>query len=308
MTRPIGHGAGLPLFSVIIPTYGRQQYLAQAIRSVLAQRVQDFECIVVDDASPEPVVIPVADPRIRLILRHQNGGPAAARNTGLEHALGRYIAFLDDDDLYTPERLSIAQQGLRQAPIAVCWSRYLPWPGPPRPPRRFLQGNVHDVILDGIAPHVGATTVDREVLVPFDERFEACQDLEWWLRLSEHHRVATVAEDGYLIRRHGGPRNRNGTDARAAATQLLLRVHADYFRTHPRSAAFRWLRVGLMARSVGDHATARRAFARSFRARPSRSAAWHFARSLRTSALRPEPPAPEVAVERSALNGAGRDA
>ncbi len=111
-----------PLFSVVIPTYGRPRFLAQAVASVLAQTVDNVECVVVDDGSRVPL-IPPDNPRVRLIRRDVNGGPAAARNTGVAHARGRYLAFLDDDDCFTPERLAVALEGLQRASIALCWSR-----------------------------------------------------------------------------------------------------------------------------------------------------------------------------------------
>ncbi|MGH2727704.1 MAG: glycosyltransferase family 2 protein, partial [Actinomycetota bacterium] len=95
-----------PLVSVIVTTYERQAMLGEAIASVLAQTIQDFEIVVVDDASPTPATAP-ADPRIRVVRRETNGGEPAARNSGLDAARGRYVAFLDDDDRYVPERLAI---------------------------------------------------------------------------------------------------------------------------------------------------------------------------------------------------------
>src|SRR6476661_2260120 len=96
-----------PTFTVIVPTYGRPEFLADALASIVAQSFADFECIVVDDASPEPASLP-ADSRLRVIRREFNGGPPAARNTGIEAARGRYVAFLDDDDVWTRRRLEDA--------------------------------------------------------------------------------------------------------------------------------------------------------------------------------------------------------
>ena len=107
------------MFSVILPTYGRQAFLNEAVASVLSQTVRDLELIVVDDASPTPATVP-PDPRVRLIRREDNGGVAAARNTALDAAKGRYICFIDDDDLFRPNRLELALEGHRRAPIALC--------------------------------------------------------------------------------------------------------------------------------------------------------------------------------------------
>ena len=99
----------MPQFSVIIPTYNREQLSTEAIRSVLDQTMQDFEIVVVNDGGDVPIV--PDDPRIR-ILTKPNGGPASARNHGIRAAQGRYITFLDDDDLYTPDRLALGLKGM----------------------------------------------------------------------------------------------------------------------------------------------------------------------------------------------------
>lgn len=98
-----------PTFSVIVPAYKQARYLSLCIESVLAQREEDFELIVVDDASPDEsaaIVDGYGDPRIRLIRHHTNRGLAATRNSGLQVARGRLIALLDSDDAFDPEKLA----------------------------------------------------------------------------------------------------------------------------------------------------------------------------------------------------------
>jgi glycosyltransferase involved in cell wall biosynthesis len=265
-----------PEFSIVVPTYGRPVYLLEALASVIQQSVTDFECIVVNDASPGPVA-PLRDPRIRTIERQVNGGPAAARNTGIAAARGRYLVFLDDDDLYTPDRLAMAQEGLRRAPIAICWSAYI---GERARPQRRLNGIVYHEILNETAPHLGTVAVDRQLVPPFDEDYAACEDLEWWLRASRDIAVATVPRYGYHVRRHSGLRLTHGPQARITFSKRLLHDQASYFRTHRRAAAFRWKRIGLMSLSIGDPLTARSALLRSIRLLPSPSAARHLGRTL----------------------------
>jgi glycosyltransferase involved in cell wall biosynthesis len=97
-----------PRVSVILPTYNRVETLRAAIFSVLHQSVRDLELIVVDDASPQDVaglVRSIDDPRLIYVRREENGGAAAARNTGLALARGEFIAFQDSDDLWLPSKL-----------------------------------------------------------------------------------------------------------------------------------------------------------------------------------------------------------
>ncbi|MEO8484799.1 MAG: glycosyltransferase [Betaproteobacteria bacterium] len=97
-----------PVVSVVVPVFRSERFVAATIRSVLAQTLRTFELIVVDDGSPDrsiEICRTFADPRIRYV--HQpNRGLAAARNAGIRHARGRYIALLDSDDLWAPEKLA----------------------------------------------------------------------------------------------------------------------------------------------------------------------------------------------------------
>jgi glycosyltransferase involved in cell wall biosynthesis len=281
-----------PLFTVIVPTYGRPRFLEEAIRSVLDQSVEDFECVVVDDASPDPVMT-VNDPRVVVVRRERNGGPAAARNTGLQLARGRYIAFLDDDDAYTPDRLALALDGLSRAPLAICWRRGSD--GSTGGNRR-LEGSVHETILDQLTPHLGQVAIDRRMTPLFDERFVASQDVEWWLRVAAVAAVTTTPSVGLIYRTHTGPRHDNGVAERIRCSLLLLGLHGDYFSAHPRAAAFRWERIGLMARNLGKDAVARKAFIRSLRLRPESRTLWHLMRSLHGFG-RKRPELPEVTEE-----------
>jgi glycosyltransferase involved in cell wall biosynthesis len=265
-----------PTFSVVVPTFGRPAFLAEAVASVLAQSYGDFECIVVDDASPEPATLP-DDPRVRGIRRDENGGPPAARNTGIDAASGTYVAFLDDDDIWAPGRLAAARRAHERAPVAVCWQATLGEDAPPS--GRILDGDVSGTILDGIIPHLGATTVERAHIEHFDTRYEASDDVEWWLRTAQRMPVATTPEVGLLYRVHGGPRPRTSQRKRLENGYLLLEEHASYFDAHPRAKAFRLMRMGLSATRIGERRTALRLLGASFRLDPKARTAWHALRA-----------------------------
>jgi glycosyltransferase involved in cell wall biosynthesis len=116
-----------PYFSVVIPVYNRAQVLETAICSVLDQTFQDFEIIVVDDGSsdnPCRTIERIADPRIKF-LRQENRGGAAARNTGIDAAAGRFIAFLDSDDIFLPHHLQTMHDMLDRTANMVGYARIL---------------------------------------------------------------------------------------------------------------------------------------------------------------------------------------
>ena len=249
----------MPSFSVIIPTYGRPVFLADALRSVAQQTIENVEVIVVDDASPVPVQLP-AGSRAHLIRAKENGGAASARNLGAATASGDVLTFLDDDDTWLPTRLEDAARGVAQAPIGIS--------GQGGAPRR-LYGNVHDTILDATTPHLGATAIRREHWHPLNEEYRTCEDLVWWLEATRESEVYTVDRQGLRVRRHPGLRLGYGAEQRIADSLRLLDEFDDYFDSHPRAAAHRFRRIGLMQRAVGDLDGARRSHRAALRRRPN---------------------------------------
>lgn len=135
-----------PFFSVIIPVYNRASALKEALASVLAQTCQDFEIVVVDDGSaddPRAVVEAFADPRIRFVAQANQGG-GAARNTGIDHATGRFCAFLDSDDIFLPHHLAAMKETLEGTSDTVGYARVRVDRGQGRtflkPPRAIREG------------------------------------------------------------------------------------------------------------------------------------------------------------------------
>ncbi len=117
-----------PLVSIIIPTYNDDPArLAETLQSVLAQSFSDFEIILVDDQSetpPHAVVNRLNDSRIRPVYRAKNGGGSAARNSGTKAARGRFIAYLDSDDLWHPEKLAKQLDFMRSHDSAFTYTLY----------------------------------------------------------------------------------------------------------------------------------------------------------------------------------------
>lgn len=111
--------------SIITPMYNAKRYIAQTIQSVLAQTYPDWEMIIVDDCSTDdsPAIVQEfarADQRIRYFRQPENGGIACARNTAIGFATGKYIAFLDSDDLWKPEKLERQLAFMRRIGAHFC--------------------------------------------------------------------------------------------------------------------------------------------------------------------------------------------
>lgn len=119
----------MPTVSVIIPTYNRPEYVKRAVESVMAQTYGDWELIVVDDGCPTGRISKIIqsyqekDRRIRCV-RQPNGGVNRARNTGIRMSFGKYVAFLDDDDQWAPEKLQKQVHFMELHPeIGLCYAR-----------------------------------------------------------------------------------------------------------------------------------------------------------------------------------------
>lgn len=203
-----------PTISVVIPTYNRSAFLAAAVASIRTQTHPCSEIIIVDDGSTDDTAQMTAalGEGIRYV-RQANAGPAAARNRGIREARGEWVAFLDTDDRWLPEKLCKQVEIVRSDPSIIlvsadmaieddkgaCWmtSNFA---------HRGLQSMFDD--LDGgpvpNAPalllkinYINTSTVlaRRDVLLQlngFDERLRFGEDLELWLRIAARHPVACV--------------------------------------------------------------------------------------------------------------------
>lgn len=186
-----------PLVSVVIPVFNRAHTLRRAIESVLIQEMDAWELVVVDDGSTDQsTAIPLSygDPRIRLLRHEANRGAAAARNTGVQAARGRYVAFLDSDDEWLPGKLAAqfaAMEGRVDAPQALCTGFILHREETGRRCERWprADGSWFETILDGCYVSPGSTLMARRdcfaAVGPLDETLARLEDWDWLLRCME---------------------------------------------------------------------------------------------------------------------------
>lgn len=120
-----------PLVSAVIPTFNRANFIGHTIKSVLEQSYKNIEIIVVDDASTDntrDIVRNFSDPRIIYICLDNNSGPSIARNTGVRSAKGRFVAFLDSDDAWYPQKIELQIAAIKQQALPdniVCYTRVI---------------------------------------------------------------------------------------------------------------------------------------------------------------------------------------
>ena len=177
--------AGLPLVSVIIPTYNRWPMIGEAVRSVLAQTFNGFEVIVVDDGSIDPTVASLNGHDSRLkVLSQPRAGVAAARNAGVDMSRGKYIAFLDSDDLWSPEKLAIQTTFMEQNPaLHICQTEEV-WIRDgvrvnPKLKHRKPSGDIFRRSLELCLVSPSAVMMMKELFYSagrFDESFPVCED------------------------------------------------------------------------------------------------------------------------------------
>jgi glycosyltransferase involved in cell wall biosynthesis len=148
--------SGEPLVSVIMAVFQGERYILGAVRSVLAQTHKNLEVWIVDDGSTDAtarLLATITDPRVH-VLRQSNSGAAAARNNGLAHAAGEYIAFLDHDDRWFPQKIATELAVLRSAPnpVGLAYSWYYAVDENDRLLHAYLStrfsGNVFDALLE----------------------------------------------------------------------------------------------------------------------------------------------------------------
>ena len=210
-----------PLVSVIIPTYNRCDLLKDAVESVLKQTFEGFELIIVDDGSTDAtssmLAAYVGDSRVRYVHQEHAGTSAgAARNKGLAAATGRYLAFLDSDDLWLPEKIERQVAAMQANPgIGVVYCAYFAQEvdskrsviseivvrRPPQQHRTLYEDLLYRNVISGSASSVLIRAECFSRAGPFKEHLPA-SDIDMWRRLALQEEFLYLNEPLVRIRRH----------------------------------------------------------------------------------------------------------
>lgn len=280
----------LPLVSVVIPVWNSAAFLKDSLDSVLSQDYPRMEVIAVDDGSTDGSneILAAYGNRIRL-LRQDNKGAAAARNLGVRSASGRFVAFLDADDVWLPGKLMMQMQYLLSHPdFKIVFGQFAFWhaghDGQYHDPLAFLDkpetweikqelsGWIYaDEILDSCI-HMIAAVIYREVfeiIGGFDESLLAGSDYDFWLKATYRFRAYKIPRCLALYRIH--PRGITGTPRTTNFPYLVLKRAVDTIglvgpdgRAVARSVVRRrlaksWLNFSLLHLDRGDASIGRRA-------------------------------------------------
>ena len=277
---------GSPEVTVVIPSYNGVRYLGEAIESVLAQTHRSLETVVVDDGSVDETRALVARYGDRVRYLHQeNRGLAAARNTGIRAARGTYLAFLDHDDRYLPEKIARQVAVFRERPpvglVHTGW-HFIDEHGRRVGQRGWSpeEGDVFAVLLLGNLVHPGAVMVRRDVVEEvggFDEARTGLEDWDLWLRLAQRG-VPWGRVDAPLLeyRVHPGQMHKHGPERRLTNQLATLgRIFADtglraeIRALEPRAYQNVYLRAAADYYRAGARIDGSRAFHAAVRARPA---------------------------------------
>lgn len=189
----------MPRVSIVIPTYNRARDLRRALASVAVQTISDFEVLVMDDGSQDDsraVVEAFDDQRFKYSWEEPSGGPAHPRNRGIAQSIGEYIAFLDSDDWWKPNKLEESLKALERGADVVYHDlvrtgrfRFLPFQRTV-PTRQLPDDAFHDLLANGNALNTSSVVVRRSLISQiggFDEARDlvAIEDYDAWLRLAQ---------------------------------------------------------------------------------------------------------------------------
>ncbi|MGB7590655.1 MAG: glycosyltransferase family 2 protein [Terriglobia bacterium] len=255
MNEHLASGPARPAVTVVIPTFNRAAIVVRAIRSVMRQTCQDWELIVVDDGSTdgtEQAVKGLSDNRIKYIRHDRNRLAGAARNTGIRYAQGEYVAFLDSDDEWPPEKLQKELEVFRNSDPAVglvyTGKMILDETGRVLEIRMATKsGWVFDALLD--SNFIGSSslvTVKKQALERvggFDETLVSHQDWDLCLRVARVSRIASVPN--CLVKRHLGSDQISGSLRRICeGRERILQKYRSEMK--PRTLALHLSRAALL--------------------------------------------------------------
>ena len=269
----------MPLVSVIIPTHNRARLLVGAVNSVLAQSYKDFEIVVVDDCSSDDTTVAMEsfhDAAVRYLRHDRQLGGAAARNTGIHQSNGEYVAFLDDDDEWYPEKLGRQVSALLSSPPTVggIYTGYFIVDrsdggirGQMVPTER---GDLSEKLLAGNCIGSTSSMLLRRACFDkvgiFDERLPSFQDYDLWLRIAREYQFDCIPQPLLKYFVHGDKIWTN-SQALIRGLELMLKKygHAAPFRN---KCATYYLALGIQYCEANRFDAGRKALLRAARLNP----------------------------------------
>ncbi|MGA7938149.1 MAG: glycosyltransferase family A protein [Kovacikia sp.] len=234
----------MPKVSVVIPSYNAMAYLPETVDSVITQTFTDFEVLIVNDGSSDNIVewaSQFKDPRIKLISQ-ENQGVCVARNTGIVHAQGKYIAFLDADDLWDPTKLEkqvLCLDDSQSVGLVHTWMVLIDQHGNStgRVMISDTTGKVWKQLAEKNTIACSSVMVRRccfEKVGMFAPILHAVEDWDMWIRIAAHYSFAVINEPLLLYRQHFSNSSKNWQAMEQAFHLVIERT----FESKPKELLF----------------------------------------------------------------------
>jgi len=250
------------LVSIIIPTYKRPfEILSRAINSVLYQSYKNIEVIVVDDSPNdfsnrkdiEKNLKRIVDHRVRYIQHPCNKGACAARNTGINNSSGEYIAFLDDDDEWLPDKLELQLKKIKNSNVGLiyCSSYTITLKGNKQVKKTVkcadISGWVYDkLIMENFIGSTSFVLIKKEVIEScgvFNNDILSAQDYELYLRISKKYEIGFVNIPLVNYYVHEGERISTNVNNKIQGLEKVIELNMDYLKSNPKAMAIRRLKI-----------------------------------------------------------------
>lgn len=258
-----------PRVTVFIPVYNGQDFIGEAISSILNQTYRDFSLLIINDGSTddtESAIREYRDPRLRLVSHSGNLGIPRTRNHGLELAQGDYLALMDADDIAGPDRLAAQVAFLdRHQDVGVCGTWYRKVTGTKTEAVRFPQRHEDILFMLLFDNCFGQNTVMlrrsfiEQQHLRYDNDFAFAEDYEFWVRCARHMRLANLPAAHVTYRFHPGNSSNRFREDMVRHADRVRQLHLESFGIHPDDADLQLHLDLLNFRFEGDFDRLRRA-------------------------------------------------
>ena len=275
------------LISIIIPTYNRSfDMLSKAIQSALTQTYEKIELIIVDDNHPDSdcrkeistKIAAIADDKLHYIQHDKNMGACRARNTGIKHARGEFLAFLDDDDEWDRRKLELQMEKMRDPEVGLvyCSSRTIITGENNVTAEKIRSYKISGYVFEELLQKnfIGSTSfvlIRKKVIEEcggFNEELTASQDYELWLRIALKYKVdfVDVPLVNYYI--HSGERISTNTKNKIQSALKINQLYSGYFQKYPKAYVNRLIRLTLRYFKVKQFSKGIRSYLEALRIAP----------------------------------------
>jgi len=249
-----------PLVSVILPTYKRPEKLKRAVDSALSQTYKNLEIFVINDDPETDITKTITSDKVICINNPRNLGAAESRNIAIRASNGDYIAFLDDDDSWLPNKIEKQVEKFKELDddygVIYTWEKIITnnRNGKERCPKK--EGWIHeDILARNFMPSTSALVkkwcFSRAGM--FDPEFQSSQDCDLWIRISNVCRFSLIPEMLTIRYIDGKDRINVNMEKRYSGSKMLLEKHFDEFQKNHEILGQRYKTVGLYAGCIGKN-------------------------------------------------------